>query len=297
MSDIPKWLEECLIKTNERYSKGKSDFSTTELISPPMIVRLKKENDVEIDPISYLNSFTGTSVHNQIEKMLESDDKYIVEERYYCDIEVDGKTYKISGQIDLYEKESKKMYDHKNTSIFKVTQPDHEEYEQQLNINRYILHQNGIECESLHISAFPVDWRKSESKNKPDYPEIRYKTLDIPMWSLDKTLKFIKDRIRKHTAENVSICSEKERWKTKDVYAVKNPKRKTAVKLHYNEVDAYKHVLKLGGKPYYVEHREGEDKRCEEYCIVNMFCPYYKEKLEKFEINLIASASLQDDFF
>jgi hypothetical protein len=283
MSDIPKWLTDALIKTNERYDSGESDFTTTTLISPPMIVRLRKENEseIEVDPVSFLNSFTGTSVHNQIEKSLKGNPDYIVEERFFT--EIDG--YKISGQIDLYDKRTKTLYDHKCTSIFKITGEDHLDYEAQLNINAYILRLHGIEVNNLVISAFPQDWRNSE-KHRENYPQIRYVELPMGMWKDEHILEFIRERIHEHTMDEVDTCSPRDRWKSEDKFAVMRNGRKTAMKLHDTELDAYKHVAQLGGNPYFVQKREGYNRRCMEYCPVNKFCNFYNELIKEEEIEI-----------
>lgn len=278
---VPKWLLDALVKTNERYDSGDSDFTATSLISPPMIVRLRKENDVEIDPITYLSSFTGTSIHNQIETALKDNPDYIIEKRFYT--EVDG--YKISGQIDLYEKSTKTLYDHKCTSIYKITGDDHLDYEAQLNINAYILQCNGIEVENLVISSFPQDWRNSEKK-KEGYPQIRFKALPMQLWKLEQTVDFIRERIALHTQEKVDICSARDRWKTEDKYAVLRNGRRTALKLHDTELDAYKHVAQLGGSPHFVQKREGYNRRCMEYCVVNKFCSFYNELVKEDDIEI-----------
>jgi len=272
MNQIPEWLQTVLIETNKAYSKGESDYSTTQLIKPPMIVRLEKENDVVVDPVDYLSSFTGTSVHNQIEKMLKDDSRYIVEERMFA--KIGG--YTISGQIDLYIKDTKRLLDHKNTSVYKINSGDHFDYEAQLNINRWLMHQNSYVVESLGISAFPQDWRTAEAKRDQNYPQIRYHEIEIPVWTLEKTEEFIRERIALHTAEQVEVCTPEERWRSNDVYAVMRSGRKSAVKLHQTEVDALKHLVELGSKTYYLDKRDGYDRRCHEYCKVNEFCPYFK---------------------
>ena len=274
MSDLPKWLQRVIEETGNAYTKGKSDFSTTELISPPLIRKLMKEHkdELEVLPEDQLASFFGTGCHNQIENifdLIDEDQKeYIVEERMYAEIN----DYVIGGQIDLYVVEDEELWDHKFTSIYKLMSGDHFDYEAQLNINRWLLHQNGYNVKRLFISGFPLDWRKSDSRNREDYPNSRFKPLEFPLWKLGDTEEFIRERIALHTSESPPVCTEKERWKKTDTWAVMKFKQKRAVKL----CNSMREAEQYAGADNYIEFREGKNLRCEEYCPVNKWCAFYR---------------------
>ena len=85
--------------TRNYYTKGESQYSVTELMSPPKIRRLREQYDdqIETDVTSLLASQFGTFMHGKLEaKEVEG---YVNEERLFT--QVDGIT--ISGAIDLQE--------------------------------------------------------------------------------------------------------------------------------------------------------------------------------------------------
>ena len=73
--------------TRNFYTKGASQYSVTELMSPPKIRRLREQYDdqIEIDVTSMLASQFGTFMHGKLEsKEIEG---YINEERLYVEVE------------------------------------------------------------------------------------------------------------------------------------------------------------------------------------------------------------------
>jgi hypothetical protein len=76
-----------LLKRNY-YTKGASQYSVTELMSPPQIRRLREQydNEIEIDVIDLFATQFGTFMHGKLDaKVIEG---YISEERLFA--EVDG---------------------------------------------------------------------------------------------------------------------------------------------------------------------------------------------------------------
>ena len=55
-----------------------------------------------------------------------------------------GTGAKISGQFDLFDKQDGTLYDWKETSVWKFLLGDTEEWEQQANINLYLMRMNGL---------------------------------------------------------------------------------------------------------------------------------------------------------
>ena len=87
------------LASKEYYSKGKSDYSVTELMSPPRVRRLRAQNDnVMVQDVSeMLWSLLGSALHVVMER--GETEGWTPEERLFT--EVDGVT--ISGAIDLQE--------------------------------------------------------------------------------------------------------------------------------------------------------------------------------------------------
>ncbi len=75
------------------------------------------------------------------------------------------------------------------------------------------------------------------------------------------------------------LCSQEERFNNGDKYAVTKTGNKKALRVFddaetaNNFLTSHKDQDKL-----YIDIREGEDKKCLEYCSVAPFCSYYKQK-------------------
>lgn len=281
--NIPEWLVDTIQWSRDNYSPGESDYTTTTLLKPARIYALSKlhRDEVEEDVSDNFASFFGDCVHTAMESALIENDRYIVEERFYLPIEVDGKVFMVGGQIDLYDKETKVLSDHKFTSVMKYTMGDKDEYEQQLAINRWLLQGHGYEVNECKINMFLKDWRNGEAKKDPDYPRVPFVELDFPLWPDENVRNFIRQSI--HEKESAlrgfhTACTEEERWARPSKWALMKKGGKRAVKLYDNEEEA----TNAAGKDMFVQFRAGEDIRCDSYCSVNKFCDYYINKGNMF---------------
>jgi len=104
----------------------------------------------------------------------------------------------------------------------------------------------------------------------------------VPDWFLEelKNNENVED-------DKLPLCTDEERWKDKTKYAVKKIKNKTATKLHDSYEDAKEHLDNLEKdfpNVYEIEVREGQDKKCLEYCSCCKFCSYWKENYGKKEL-------------
>lgn len=127
------------------------------------------------------------------------------------------------------------------------------------------------------------DWQKSKAKFDKDYPQsqvipvvFRFTQKDfdfIEKWLIEKFEKIKK--AEQLADQDLPMCSDQDRWKNPDVFAVMKKGRKTALRLLNTEQEAQDYSAKYGGD--YIEYRKGEDRKCKEYCNCCDFCPYYKE--------------------
>jgi hypothetical protein len=195
-----------------------------------------------------------------------------VEQRLFANVA----DWTLSGQFDRLHLESKTLSDYKVTTTFKAK--GDENWTRQLNVLRWLAHQNGIEVEALEIVAIFRDFRRSEADRNLDYPQQAVQVIQIPVWSLETTEQYIKDRIWLHQmAQSGDInvgCTDTERWYSGDKWALMKPGAKRALKVLNEEPDIIPDGL-------IVEHRPGRFRRCEQYCEVAAWCPQWQNTNEQ----------------
>ncbi len=268
------------LASREYYSKGASQYSVTELMSPPRVRRLREQYDhaIEQDVSDMLWSMLGSALHVVMER--GQTPGFITEERLFY--EVDGVT--ISGAIDLQEETPFGIIitDYKFTSAWAVMQQK-QEWVEQLNIYRFLVEKvKGKKVVGLRICALVRDFSRHETKE--GYPKAPIEMVDIDVWSLEKTEAYIRDRLALHRLSKVdrdlgdelAPCSNEERWTSETVYAVKREGRKTAIRVLKNEEEAKEMAEKEKG---YVETRFGEPRRCTgNFCGVAEWCKQYQDE-------------------
>ena len=273
----------------EYYSKGKADYSVTEIMSPPRIQRLKRKHwdDMEQDVTDMLWSMLGSALHVVAERSEVID--HLNEERLF--MEIDGVT--LSGSIDLQQhvKGGVALKDYKFTSVWAVMN-DKPEWEQQLNVYGWMVHKiKGVDIKGLQICAILRDWSTRKAQTESGYPQAQIQMVDIPVWSFDKTEKYVHERIELHKESKVQAdwdeelpeCTDEERWMRTTTYAVKKEGRKSAVRVFDSEEDAVKLIEESEDKKKLsIEVRKGEPVRCTgNYCGVNKWCSQYQSYLKE----------------
>ena len=265
------------IKQNDR-DYDDMTFSVTEILNPVRMIWLNKryKNEIETDVSSRIWSLLGTSTHHIVEEY--ETDTSITEERLYHNIE--GLT--LTGQIDIYE--DKTLWDLKVTSMWSKMYGYPIQWEQQLNIYRYLMVKSGFEVDKLKSLVIFRDWTKYQGMKKGINSQV---DVDLKrVWDLEETEEFIRKQLIEIKAmrdlrdEDLPLCSPEDRWADDTKYAVMKLNRKSAVKLHDNMQDAQVDAGKRGSG-HYVEIRKGKDKRCIDYCDCNKFCDYYQRNYGK----------------
>ena len=269
-----------LLKRNY-YTKGASQYSVTELMSPPQIRRLREQYDdvIEIDVIDLFATQFGTFMHGKLEaKEVEG---YLNEERLFA--EVDGIT--ISGAIDLQKIEDHgvTVIDYKFVKAWSVMQ-NKSEWETQLNVYKWLVETvKRRKVVGLQICAFVKDYSKWESKE--GYPQAPIVMIEIPMWDSVRAETYVRERLEMHRhakmsqdfGEELQPCTDEERWAKETTYAVKREGRKTAIRVFKTIEEATELAEKEKG---YVETRKGEYTRCaENFCGVAQWCAQYQGEL------------------
>lgn len=262
----------CEAVSIDTYSKGDSDYSTTGLLRPARMVALERNHwdELEQDVSDMVWRMSGQVKHVVLERIAMANPDYVVEKRFSTVI--DGK--KISGQLDLYDPGTKTLYDWKETSVWKQIVGNTDDWVKQSNINRYILAQNDIQVDSISNIVFFKDWKRRE-KGKENYPQSSIMEVKLEMWDLEKTLAFLKERIKAHETakENLPVCTQEETWARPAQWALIKKGGKRASKVCDSEEEA----LRLKKPDQEIEYRPAEYVRCEDYCLCAEFCSQFKQ--------------------
>ena len=268
------------------YSKGKSDYSVTELMSPPRVQRLRSQRDGEMqqDVADMLWPLLGSALHVVMER--GETEGWVSEERLFVDL--DGVT--ISGAIDLQERtpHGVNIVDYKFTSAWAVMN-EKIEWEQQLNVYKWLVERvKKTPVNALRICALIRDFSRHET-HKEGYPKAPIHMVEIPLWDAVKAEAYVRERLEMHRnsklaadfGETLPECSPEERWMSETTFAVKREGRKTAIRVFKTIQEANELAEKEKG---YVETRLGEPKRCTgNYCGVAQWCDQYQGEVNAQE--------------
>jgi hypothetical protein len=263
------------------YTKGASQYSVTELMSPPKIRRMREQYDeeMEVDATKLIASQLGTFMHARLEG--KSVEGYTNEERIFHSI--DGIT--ISGAVDLQEHTENGIViiDYKFVKAWSVMKSK-DDWVTQLNIYKWLVEtvKKQKVC-GLKICAIIKDY--SAHSNQEGYPEAEAVMIDIPMWDSVTTETYVRQRLDMHRAakqaqefgEELQACTDEDRWMSETIYAVKREGRKTAIRVFKSIEEANELAEKEKG---YVEERKGEPRRCiGDFCGVSKWCKQYQGEL------------------
>lgn len=280
--DLPEPLVQAVM--NDKYSAGKSDYTTSQLAGTPARQwALKRTHwmDITEDVTDRIYSLSGQSKHVVLERAAEFCEQYqyLAEERFY--IQRCGKT--VGGQIDLYDKRQGILYDWKETSVYVSYLSLKPEWAAQGNINRLLLEENGYPVKAIINIALYRDWKKSLVGSTEKYPPHQVAKFEIPVWPTGETEAYIAQRIGEFEGAKKTLpdCTPEEQWRSPDEFALVKTGGKRALKLFASEHDARSHMEIFDLKNYGIEMRPGIARRCQSYCLVSEFCAQKQREDEK----------------
>ncbi len=261
------------VARNDKYSPGKADITTTQLIDSPLIRHLKRahEDEIEQDISDLVYSIAGQGWHTTMERAAEGREDVIAEKRFYWDW--DGVI--VGGQIDLYDKENKVLWDYKEKSVWWHVWGDDGKEEAQQNVNAHLMRRNGYEIDRLALAVRYRDWQKSK-ENDEGYPDRPMEVVPIKLWEDKQADDYIRDRLVKHFQQKPD-CTDEERWKKPDRWAVYKKGGKRAKRVFDSEEEARQYIEDALFATE-LDHRPGRYTRCENYCLVADFCPIWNAK-------------------
>lgn len=272
------------------YTYKPNRYSVTAILGDSCEALLKRrhQDDAVVEVAQSVWAVFGSAVHKILEESKETDSQ--LKENW---LSVQVGEYELSGIFDLYDADTKTVTDWKTASIWRVKFGDFEDWRRQTLIYCWMLRQNGFDAENGEIVAMLKDHSKRDARLKasegyPPHPVYvkRWHFCENEFVWAEKYVNnwFEMVRVQERLEDRyLTPCSEKARWHKDDKWAVKKKGRKTAIRVYDNKGDAYQRAAgenRQAGKDdlFYVEHREGEDTKCQSYCSVAQWCPYYRAK-------------------
>lgn len=280
-------LPESFVKmATSDYKVKEKRYSATQLLDSVRSCQLKRRHNDELeeDVSDLIFALFGQLSHSILEKTGSADTDF-TEEKLVTKIGQDG--YELSGIFDLFSPEEKLITDYKTCSVWKVVNGDYSEWRHQLLIYAWQLRKIGFDVKKGQIIAIMRDWSKPKSRFEDNYP--KHQVEKIVFKFSEKDFQEIEDWIFKRFEEHkmaeklpdneLPMCTLKERFNDGDKYAVMKRGKKRALRVLEDERDAQSWMELNGGD--YIEKREGQDKKCLEYCSVCDFCNYFNEKYKE----------------
>ncbi len=260
-----------------------SRLYVTQLFAPPMqrYLTLNHYDDIVNDCIDYYYRILGSATHSMIEKAAKGRVGVQTEVRVAAPKEWFG--MEITGRIDWIDYIDSILADIKTASVGIYGRGIKEDWVYQANIYRYFLARlHGYTAERLMIYPLYRDW--SPGKAGHDHPISPFGEIELPVWTMDETEKFIERKVAENMVEGKPrFCTDEERWKTPDCFAVKKEGQAKAVAATMYIDDARVPIptrelaqsiidSKKSSAGLYIEERKGGCRRCSGYCDVSTVC-------------------------
>ena len=309
---IPLNLAVWLCHDTYDHIDSKNYISATGLLKPLKAIELQKRHKdqlAQLDLADLISSRLGTAVHEAAETPWKDPIKVkehlvnnlgsneliaetvvinpspesikpeqtpiYLEKRTIKDIEIDGTTYHIGGKFDFVQ--NGVLRDLKTTSVWTYVFNSTEDYKKQGSIYRW-LNPDIITSEDFYIDFLFTDYKKTNQYGS-DYPPSRILSKKIPLYSLEDTEAFIKERIRslieisKQTSQlTMKDCTSEELWQRDPVWKYYKDPSKTnrSTKNFDNSNDALQRQ-QSDNNVGIVSKVDGEVVRCR-YCSVSNVC-------------------------
>lgn len=271
--DLPEPLVRAVTLRGDR-ERQPNTISVTQLIQPPQIrgLILKHDNELSEDSSDRIWALMGQLMAQALEKSAKDLDGHLAEEQ----LELNVLGWKVTGRYDLSSVvlDGELLSDYKLTSVWALKDGVKPEFEQQLNLYKYLIETTTKRIISaLEIVAIYRDWSKNKARYDKTYTQKQVEKFTVPLWSPEETKDFLEERVRLHqdAAEGKwPDCTPDEKWQRPTQFRVEKQGQKRAVKLYESRKLADLHVK--NAPALYVVERPGEAVRCEAYCPVRDVC-------------------------
>lgn len=254
------------------YRPNPERIGVTALNKSPQIRQLQLEqwDNITCDVGDFFTGILGNCLH----KALELNAPAGTRPEHKLEYNVDGLT--LVGKADL---SNGGIEDYKLMAAFSWVFGEDKDFIEQLNVLNWLRVKNGFEpAKFLRIHAFIKDWSVYQTRDK-DYPQQRYIKMDVPIWPLEETEHFIRQRIALHKNPNYT-CSDADKWVKLEKWAVMKKGGKKAERLLDTAIEAEQYIIQRNWANAYakgdihIEQRKSQPRNCQDYCIVRSVCPF-----------------------
>jgi phosphoribosylaminoimidazole-succinocarboxamide synthase len=139
--------------------------------------------------------------------------------------------------------------------------------------------------DKIRVRAVFQDWSQFKAWQAKDYPPRRAMKVDLECWDMDKQIEFVQNRINTHLDYPENECTPSEKWADPTTHALMKEGRKSAVRVHEDPDVIARYIadkkIDLNDGKHEIAVRPGRNIRCEDWCIVADFCPYFQRKEPK----------------
>ena len=277
----------CRNKFSQEIPVAWDSIGVTALIDSAWKAHLTRlhQDDLTVDVRDIWFAFQGEMKHEALEKVPLWN---ALTGKLVLPIPFRGGAIKLRGIPDLLTPFT--VTDHKTSKVAAVWYMEKDKHVEQLNLYKYLVEKVfQMPINRLVVNMFFNNWEMLRA-GKDNYPEAPSLSYEVPVWTESEAEAYILSRLLTHFPMEGNLppmCSEKERWMSKDTYAVmkKNNRRATKVCDSLEEAEEYSKAKGYElGKTHSLEPRKGVDRRCVGFCFVNKYCPYWQENYAGKEI-------------
>ena len=265
----------------KNYKPTPNRYGVTSLLkgSTQTVLERRFNDDITVDASENIWAVFGTAVH----KILEQAESENMLKEYRIEVPAGDDVSTISGVVDLYDLNTDTVIDYKTGSVWKVITNDWEDYRKQIALYAWMLNQKGYPCKRGQIVLFMKDHSKAKAKRERDYPElpVYVKNFVFTSEELQQAHREALERILEirclmdTPTDLLPPCDPESRWYTGTKYAVMDGNKKKALRV-LDSAEEAEEWMKEHNKGTRVDVRPGEDKRCQDYCNVADFCPFWR---------------------
>ena len=275
--NLPQALVDLVASSQFKPSENSFSVTTLLLNNREIILTRRHDNEMEQDVSDMVNLVLGTATHSLIEKF----DKTGMAEMYLKQEILPG--WYLTGKCDLYDEANSTLVDYKTASVWKVQFGDFEDWRMQGLMYAWLLRKQLKYVGTLKFHAILKDWTARDKRLKGgDYPESQVYTWEykVTTQDMEEIEKFIYERftelVKLNSVEDDDLPDCNDTWYTGDKYAVyKKSGAARADRVLDSESEAQDYINNKHGGIGEIVYREGEHRKCQDYCNCCKFCKYY----------------------